>query len=98
MLPNSPGLVLIKEIIERACGDPTIDTLDLGLGEERYKTTWAEPVPLKDSLLAMTWKGALRMRLEAARLKAKSCIRNSSILWPLIRRLRKMKAGFSGNS
>lgn len=50
MLPNSPGLVLIKEIIERACGDPTIDTLDLGLGEERYKTTWAEPVPLKDSL------------------------------------------------
>ncbi len=98
MLPNSPGLVLIKEIIERACGDPTIDTLDLGLGEERYKTTWAEPVPLKDSLLAMTWKGALRMRLEAARLKAKTHIRNSSMLWPLIRRLRKMKAGFSGNS
>jgi CelD/BcsL family acetyltransferase involved in cellulose biosynthesis len=94
MLPNSPGLVLIKEIIERACIDPNLETLDLGLGEERYKTCWAEPVPLRDSLLAMTWKGALRLRLETARLQAKTRLRNSETLWPLIRRLRKWKAGF----
>ncbi len=98
MLPNSPGLVLIKEIIERACMDPTLDTLDLGLGEERYKTDWAEPVLLKDSLLAISWKGALRLRLEAARLKTKAHLRNSATLWPLIRRLRKWKAGFSQRS
>ncbi|TYC66926.1 GNAT family N-acetyltransferase [Stappia sp. BW2] len=93
MLPNSPGLVLIKEIIERACADPRFETLDLGLGEERYKTGWAEPVLLKDSLLAMSWKGALRLRLEAARLNTKARLRNSATLWPLIRRLRKWKAG-----
>ncbi|MEE4012551.1 GNAT family N-acetyltransferase [Roseibium sp. FZY0029] len=93
MLANSPGLVLIKEIIERACVNPRFDTLDLGLGEERYKTGWAEPVLLKDSLLAMSWKGTLRLRVEAARLQTKTRLRNSATLWPLIRRLRKWKAG-----
>lgn len=97
MLPNSPGLVLIKEIIERACAAPDISVLDLGLGEERYKTNWAEPVQLMDSLVAITWKGALRLRLEAGRLKAKTHVRNSATLWPLIRRFRKWKAGIDRN-
>ncbi|ASP32250.1 GNAT family N-acetyltransferase [Labrenzia sp. VG12] len=95
MLPNSPGLVLIKEIIARACADDQLQVLDLGLGEERYKTSWAEPVPLADSLLAVTAKGALKQKIVATALKAKTMIRNSDILWPAVKRLRKWKAGFS---
>lgn len=95
MLPNSPGLVLIKEIIARACADERIQVLDLGLGDERYKTSWAEPVPLADSLLAVTAKGALKLKIVTTALKAKTMIRNSDILWPAVKRLRKWKAGLS---
>lgn len=95
MLSNSPGLVLIKDIIDQACSDPDLDTLDLGLGEERYKTGWADPVALCDSLKAVTWKGSAKLAVEKARLKAKATVRNSPVLWPLVRRLRKWKAGLS---
>jgi CelD/BcsL family acetyltransferase involved in cellulose biosynthesis len=95
MLSHSPGLVLIKEIIARACAAPDLSELDLGLGEERYKTSWAGPLPLADSLVALTFKGRLRLGLDSAFLKTKATIRNSSLLWPMVRRLRKLKAGLS---
>jgi len=95
MLPNSPGLVLIKDIIARACADPELKSIDLGLGEERYKTGWADAVPLCDSLRAVTFKGSGKLAFEKARLRAKASIRNSPVLWPLVRRLRKWKAGLS---
>lgn len=93
LLPNSPGLVLIKEIIERACSDPGTSTLDLGLGEERYKTAWAEPVALRDSRIAVSFKGSIKKNVETIGVNAKSAIRNSDVLWPLVKRLRKWKAG-----
>ncbi len=97
-LPNSPGLVLIKEIIEQACASPDLQTLDLGLGEERYKTAWAEPEPLKDSLKAVTWKGVLKERQDLLITRTKTTIRNSDLLWPMVRQLRKWKAGLGNDS
>ncbi len=93
LLPNSPGLVLIKEIIDRACASEALDTLDLGLGEERYKTTWADSVPLKDSFVSVTLKGTLKEQLARAVSRTKTAIRSSGWIWPLVRRLRKWKAG-----
>jgi CelD/BcsL family acetyltransferase involved in cellulose biosynthesis len=93
MLPNSPGLVLIKEIIEYACTAPDLEILDLGLGEERYKTAWADPVPLRDCRLAVGLKGQFMERMEMLRIDLKSSIRNSSVIWPVVRKLRKFKAG-----
>ncbi|MET1415003.1 GNAT family N-acetyltransferase [Roseibium sp. HPY-6] len=92
-LPNSPGLVLIKEIIERACAAADVSVLDLGLGEERYKTSWAEPVVLKDSLVAASFMGRCQKNIAVLRLNAKSAIRNSNVLWPLVRRMRKWTSG-----
>lgn len=89
LLPNSPGLVLIKEIIEQACEDDSISALDLGLGEERYKTAWADPVALRDSSLALSFKGVVRKNAETLRLQAKTAVRNSEVLWPLVKRVRK---------
>jgi CelD/BcsL family acetyltransferase involved in cellulose biosynthesis len=93
MMANSPGLVLIRSIIAHACASPHLQTLDLGLGEERYKTDWAEPVALMDSLLAVTSKGRAGLLLAAGRLRLKAAVRNSDLLWPLVRRIRKWKAG-----
>lgn len=98
MLQNSPGLVLIKEIIAQACADPDLRHLDLGLGEERYKTAWANPVPLSDSRMAFSPKGSLTLRADRLRRQAKSAVRNSAWLWPLVRRLRKWKAGLANRS
>lgn len=97
LLPNSPGLVLIKEIIEHACSDPLTTELDLGLGEERYKTSWAEPVALRDSRLAVSLKGNFKKTLETLRLQAKSAVRNSDVLWPLVRQMRRWKSNSGGS-
>lgn len=92
MLPNSPGLVLIKEIIEHACSVPQLEYLDLGLGEERYKTAWAEPEPLMDSRLAVSTKGSIKEQVDTIRTNLKASIRNSQLVWPVVRKLRKLKA------
>jgi len=95
MEANSPGRILFMEIMNHACADKNLTMLDFGLGEEPYKTSWADPVPLKDSLLAVTWKGSLQKDLARLRTRVKSAVRNSTFLWPLVRRLRKWKAGLS---
>ncbi len=96
MLQNSPGIVLIKEIIRYACSAPHLEVLDLGLGEERYKKEWAEPVALADSLLAITWKGALKEQLVSVLTRARTAVRSSRLMWSLVRRFRKWKAAHQG--
>lgn len=92
LLNNSPGLVLIREIIEQLCADPGIAIFDLGLGEERYKTSWSSPESLSDNRLAVTFMGQLYSKVQAAKLRLKAAIRNSSQIWPLVRKLRKLRA------
>ncbi|POF28908.1 GNAT family N-acetyltransferase [Roseibium marinum] len=91
----SPGNILFLEILRSACAAEGVNMLDFGLGAEPYKRAWADPVALKDSFLAVTWKGALKKGLDRTRTHAKSAIRNSDFLWPLVRQLRKWKAGLS---
>ncbi|MEP3049382.1 MAG: GNAT family N-acetyltransferase [Roseibium sp.] len=92
MLPNSPALILAKEIIKYACEDPDIDTLDMGLGQERYKEAWTSPMHLCDSALSVTLKGQLLIKLLSLKTRIKTSIRNSERLWPLVRRFRQWKA------
>ena len=86
LLPNSPGLVLIREIIEYACGSCDLERLDLGLGEERYKTAWAEAASLRDSRLAVTTRGRIAERLDGGGTKLKAAIRNSEPLWAMVKK------------
>ncbi|WP_082837279.1 GNAT family N-acetyltransferase [Labrenzia sp. OB1] len=95
MEANSPGNILFLEILRCACADKSLNMLDFGLGAEPYKKAWADPVSLKDSFIAFTWKGALKKGLDRSRTHMKSAIRNSGYLWPLVRRVRKWKAGLS---
>lgn len=90
LVSQSPGVVLLKNIIAAACEDPQIEVLDLGLGDESYKHPWSEPLPLSDSFLAVTGKGWLNLQLIKARQFAKAKIRNSQTLWHLVRKLRQL--------
>jgi CelD/BcsL family acetyltransferase involved in cellulose biosynthesis len=94
-LKNSPGLVLIREIIEKICADPDTKTLDLGIGEEHYKTSWTRPEPMCDSRYARTAKGKIYSAVQTAKTRLKSRIRNSDRLWTMVKKLRQMRA--SGN-
>ncbi len=92
LLPNSPGLVLMKKIIQYACAAEHLKTIDLGLGEERYKTAWADPLPLRDSLVSMTLKGRIGQGCDRFVTGMKSNLRNSKTIWKIVRRARKLKA------
>ncbi len=89
LVSQSPGVVLLKNIIEHACADPKIDILDLGLGDETYKHPWSEPLPLSDSFLAVTARGWMSLQASKAKQFAKAKIRNSETLWQLVRKLRQ---------
>jgi CelD/BcsL family acetyltransferase involved in cellulose biosynthesis len=94
-LKNSPGLVLIREIVEKICADPDTKTLDLGIGEEHYKTSWTRPEPMRDSRHSRTARGKIYSAVQTAKTRLKSRIRNSDRLWTIVKKLRKMRA--SGN-
>jgi len=94
-LKNSPGLVLIREIVEKICADPDTTTLDLGIGEEHYKTSWTHPEPMCDSRYSRTARGKIYSAVQTAKTRLKSHIRNSDRLWTMVKKLRQMRA--SGN-
>lgn len=92
MLKHSPGIVLIRDIVERACADPQIRHLDLGIGAERYKTDWTDAEPLADTYLGLTLRGRANAATQSGRIRLKKALRNSRTAWPLIKRLRKLYA------
>lgn len=96
LVSQSPGVVLLKNIIAAACADPTIDILDLGLGDETYKHPWSEPQPLSDSFLALTARGWMNLQANKAKQFAKAKIRNSRTLWQLVRKLRPVVRKLGG--
>lgn len=89
LVAQSPGVVLLKNLVEAACNDPKIEILDLGLGDESYKHPWTRPEPLNDSFLACTFKGRLVLLFLKLRQKLKTRIRNSKTLWQLVRKIRR---------
>lgn len=90
--PYSPGILLMKHIIEDACDNRDFTCIDLGLGEERYKAKWSNPVVLQDILLAQSARGRRALKLQAWIQTIKRAIRSSKHLWPLVRKFRKLKA------
>lgn len=91
MVAFSPGAVLLKGIVEALCADPSITTLDLGLGDEAYKHAWTAPQPLCDRYIAASIKGQVALTLLKAKQGLKTRIRRSDRLWALVRKLRQIK-------
>jgi CelD/BcsL family acetyltransferase involved in cellulose biosynthesis len=81
----SPGFCLLTKMVEHACDHPNIELLDLGLGEESYKSRFA--TTHRQTLHAtLTTSSAARLR-ETVRYHAASAVKSSPRLEHWVRRL-----------
>jgi CelD/BcsL family acetyltransferase involved in cellulose biosynthesis len=88
----SPGIVLLSNLIGACCENPAIRTLDLGLGDERYKHPWTQPEPLSDLVLAADMRGRLiRLVLDVRRTVLRR-LRQTPALWTGVRAVRRFAA------
>ncbi len=88
---SSPGEQLLHDLIEFSC-EGGLKQLDLGVGEERYKTSWCDPDPLFDSFIPITGTGKLYARLREMRQSVKRSIKNNPALWQAIKKARKLRS------
>lgn len=88
-----PGDLLLHHLI-RECCERGFTTFDLGVGDERYKSSWetvAEP-QFRTVLPLSAWGRVLAPAYRAAG-AARIAIRQNRTLWPLAKRLRERLAG-----
>ncbi len=92
----SPGELLLSEVLKLHCAEG-FATVDLGIGEARYKAAYCPDVELLfDCVLPMTARGRLYATTELLRLSAKRAIKQSTWAWPLVQRLRRLLRRSSG--
>lgn len=88
----SPGDLLLSKIIV-AKGREGCATLDLGVGEARYKSIFCDETEhLFDAFVAMTPAGRVLQVLKSTKRHAKRRIKESPALWRLVERMRRLRA------
>jgi CelD/BcsL family acetyltransferase involved in cellulose biosynthesis len=86
---QSPGLVLLVNVIDNLA-DRSLQSFDLGVGEATYKTFFCkEPEPLFDSFLPLTPLGRLAAITASAGGHVKRTIKQSRVLWSVVRTFRQ---------
>ena len=89
---ESPGELVLHHLIRHCCARG-LEVFDLGAGEAEYKSHICDGVdPLFDQSIAVTWKGALAARAFALLGTLKRSAKQSAWLWPLIVRIRRLRA------
>ncbi|TWI92635.1 CelD/BcsL family acetyltransferase involved in cellulose biosynthesis [Roseibium hamelinense] len=88
----SPGLVLLKNVLQTEMQTGGLLALDLGIGDERYKRSWTNPVQLKDLVCATSAKGTIALTALKALQAVKTRVRRSKKLWPMVRKMRQRLA------
>ncbi|WP_417694918.1 GNAT family N-acetyltransferase [Roseibium sp.] len=89
---KSPGVVLLRDLIRNICEEGHATVFDLGLGEERYKHGWTDPLLLSDLFLPVSFKGRLGFAVQSAITAAKTMIRSNPKLWSMVRKARSWRA------
>jgi CelD/BcsL family acetyltransferase involved in cellulose biosynthesis len=92
---QSPGEQLMLNLVRQCCARG-LETLDLGIGESRYKALFCEDAePLFDNYLPLSPAGRLLAR--GCRLvgAAKREIKQRPLLWGIVRALRRLRARLS---
>ncbi len=80
-----PGLCLLARFIEDACDRPEIERVDLGLGDEEYKSRFA--TGYRETVNVRVTRSAVRHVREAVRYHTASAIKSSPRLEHCVRRL-----------
>lgn len=87
LMRHSPGELLMQHVIEDMC-EEGMTVFDFGLGEERFKLSWAEPEFLQDWIEPLTLKGKIASALENLKLITKRKLRNNQQFWKFYRYIR----------
>lgn len=87
----SPGDILLHDLIEEMCGKG-LAALDLGVGEERYKQSWCDRVPLFQSATPVTPKGWLYLNASRLSQDGKKFVKRNKTLWNGWRSVRRLAA------
>ena len=94
---ESPGEQMLLRLT-RSCCERGFTTLDLGIGESRYKSLLCgDPEPLFDNYLPLSPAGRLMAFGFAIGAAAKRAIKQSPALWSLVRTARHTRARFSSS-
>jgi CelD/BcsL family acetyltransferase involved in cellulose biosynthesis len=92
---ESPGEQLIVNLVRNCC-ERGLGTFDLGIGEAHYKTLFCgDAEPLFDSYLPLTAAGRLPAFAFAVTARIKRAIKQSALLWSLVRAGRALRAWWS---
>ncbi|MEP3276168.1 MAG: GNAT family N-acetyltransferase [Stappiaceae bacterium] len=84
----SPGTHLLMYVFERAIG-AGYKTLDMGIGEESYKTEWCTPEDLFDTTIPISALGYPYAVMHKGKNSMKRFIRSSPRAWNAVRIMRK---------
>jgi CelD/BcsL family acetyltransferase involved in cellulose biosynthesis len=85
----SPGDILLHDLIESLC-EEDFHTFDLGVGEERYKKAWCDPVPLYDLRIPITPRGWIYSNAARVSQDGKRLIKQNPMLWRGWRSMRRL--------
>lgn len=88
---TSPGEQLLYDVVESCCRRG-MTRLDLGIGEERYKSSWCDADPLFDSFIPVTAAGRLHARLRELRQVLKRAIKGNPVLWQAVKKARQLRS------
>lgn len=88
----SPGELLLHHLVRDSC-ERGYKTLDLGVGEERYKAAWS-PVRQRQfaTYLPVTLRGRLVVAFHGTAHRIKLSIRQNDRAWTFAKRLRELRA------
>jgi CelD/BcsL family acetyltransferase involved in cellulose biosynthesis len=94
----SPGDFLNYSLIEAACNS-SIETYDLGVGDEGYKRSWCDVETWhRDTVIGVSLRGTLaKVQFSGAR-AVKRWIKSNQKLWMFAKRVRKLKASTNGKT
>lgn len=84
----SPGELLLARLVEEKCA-AGLTSLDLGIGEARYKDTWCDIAePLFDAILPVSTKGRAVAYAESIRRRMKRFVKQTGWVWAVTKKLR----------
>lgn len=93
----SPGELLIYHLMQ-TLNERGFLSIDMGVGEERYKRSWCpKEIELFDVLLPLSPASKIIVMAGTIWLTTKRYLRTSPYIWPLIRQFRASKSSFRQN-
>lgn len=85
----SPGDILLHDLIEAMCAKG-LTALDLGVGQERYKQSWCDRIPLFQTTTPVTPRGWIYMNAARLSQDGKKFIKQNETLWRGWRSVRRL--------